>query len=180
MSAWKEWSATALTMGNVWVNHRPWYYPGMIATGALHSSGGEPRYGSGGYSFCYLLDRRAVAPVTGASGSGRGAHRISRLTIMNRALTKPAEASRQSCGLCEAGHGQVPGKCYDRHGQCPGTYYGAVPALSLAVAMATLSRARVSSTLARPWACLQRPARRLFQSGMHTHSAISALIPGAR
>jgi hypothetical protein len=83
-------------------------------------------------------------------------------------------------GFCEGGHGQAPGKCYDDHGQGKGTYHGAVPALTLAVATATLSRARVSSTLAKPWACLRRPALRLFQSGTHTDSAISATIPGVR
>ena len=56
--------------------------------------------------------------------------------------------AHQMCGFCEGGHGQEPGKCHDRHGRCKGTDYGAVPALTLAVAMATLSRARVSSTLA--------------------------------
>jgi hypothetical protein len=66
------------------------------------------------------------------------------------------------CGFCGGGHSQAPGKCYDDHGRGNGTYYGAVPALTLAVAMATLSRARVSSTLAKPWASLRRPALRLF------------------
>ncbi len=54
------------------------------------------------------------------------------------------------CGFCEAGWGRVPGRRYDDHGRGKDTYYGAVLALALAVAMATLSRARVSSTLARP------------------------------
>jgi DNA ligase D-like protein (predicted polymerase) len=82
---------------------------------------------------------------------------------------RPAKRiAHQMCGFCEAGWGQVPGRCYDDHGRGKGTCYGAVLPLTLAVAMATLSRARVSSTLARPWACLQRPARRLFQNGMHT------------
>jgi hypothetical protein len=93
---------------------------------------------------------------------------------------RPVKASRSSCGFCEAAWGQVSGRCYDDHGRGKGTYYGAVLPLTLAVAMATLSRARVSSTLARPWACLQRPARRLFQNGMPTDSAISAPIPGVR
>ena len=93
---------------------------------------------------------------------------------------RPAKASRSSCSFCEGGHGQPPGVCYRANGRCKGTYYGAVPALTLAVAMATLSRARVSSTLARPWACLRRPARWLFQGGRHTGSAISAPIPGVR
>ena len=92
---------------------------------------------------------------------------------------RPVKASRSSRGFCEAGWGQAPGRCHDRHGRCKGTYYGAVRLLTLAVAMATLSRARVSSTLAKPWACLRRPARRLFQNGRHTDS-ISALIPGVR
>lgn len=90
------------------------------------------------------------------------------------------QVPHQMCGFCEAGRGQAPGKLYDRNSPCKGTCYGAVPALTLAVAMATLSRARVSSTLARPWARLQRPARRLFRSGMHTDSAIAAPIPGVR
>jgi|SRR5271166_842517 len=77
------------------------------------------------------------------------------------------------------GWGQDPGTCHDRHGRCKGICYGAVPALTLAVAMATLSRARVSSTLAKPWACLRRSALRLFQSGRHTGSAISAPSPAS-
>jgi hypothetical protein len=93
---------------------------------------------------------------------------------------RPVKASRWSCGFCEGGHGQAPGKCYDDHGRGKGTCYGAVPALTLAVAMAAQSRARVSPALARPWDCLQRPAPRLFQSGRHTGSAISAPIPGVR
>jgi len=43
------------------------------------------------------------------------------------------------------------------------------------VAVATLSRAKASSTLARPWACLRRSARRLFQSGMHTDPALAQM-----
>jgi hypothetical protein len=107
-------------------------------------------------------------------------HRLVR-TIMTTTLpdTRPAKASRSSWGFCEGGHGQPPSVCYDANGRCKGTCYGAVPALTLAVAMATLSRARVSSTLARPWACIRRPARRLFQSGMHTGSAISAPSPAS-
>ena len=68
---------------------------------------------------------------------------------------RPAkQVPHQMCGFCKGGHGQAPGKCYDDHGRCKGTCYGAVPALTLAVAMATLSRARASATLARPWGCL--------------------------
>src|SRR4029077_20400989 len=92
---------------------------------------------------------------------------------------RPVKADRSSCGFCEGGHGQAPGKCYDDHGRGNGTCYGAVPVLTLAVAMATLSQARDSSTLATPWASLRRPARRLFQSGMQTGSAISAPIPAS-
>lgn len=76
---------------------------------------------------------------------------------------RPAKAGRSSCGFCWAGQGQPPGKCRDRRSRRNGTYHGAVPALTLAVAMATLSRARVSSTLTRPWACIQQPACKLFQ-----------------
>jgi hypothetical protein len=92
---------------------------------------------------------------------------------------RPAKASRPSCGFCEAGQGQPPGKCRDRRSRCKGTYYGAVPALTLAVAMATLSRARIPSTLEKLWACLRRPALRLFQSGVPTDSAISAPSPAS-
>lgn len=48
----------------------------------------------------------------------------------------PAKAGRSSCGFCGAGQGQPPGKCRDRRSRRKGTYYGAVPALTLAVAMA--------------------------------------------
>jgi len=43
---------------------------------------------------------------------------------------RPVKASRSSCGFCEGGHDQAPGKCYDDHGRGNGTCYGAVPALN--------------------------------------------------
>ena len=39
---------------------------------------------------------------------------------------RPVNACRSSCGFCEAGRGQAPGRCHDRHGRCKGTYYRAV------------------------------------------------------
>jgi hypothetical protein len=75
---------------------------------------------------------------------------------------RPAKASRSSCGFWRAATAS-PSVCYDAHGRGKGTCYGYRPGLTLAVAVATLSQARVSSTLARPWARLRRPARRLFQ-----------------
>ena len=50
MSAWKEWSTTALTLGGESVKQWPWYYPGIIATGALHDSGGNAGRGSHSFS----------------------------------------------------------------------------------------------------------------------------------
>ena len=49
MSAWKEWSTTTVTLGGESVKQRPWFYPGIIATGALHDSGGKA--GPGSHSF---------------------------------------------------------------------------------------------------------------------------------
>jgi hypothetical protein len=54
--------------------------------------------------------------------------------------TKPVKASRSSCGFWRAATAS-PQLCYDADGRGKGTCYGAVPALTLAVAMATLSRA---------------------------------------
>jgi len=62
----------------------------------------------------------------------------------SQSLRSARLVSRTSCGFCEGTHGQEPGRCYDASGRCKGTCYSAVPALTLAVAMATLSRARVS------------------------------------
>ena len=36
--------------------------------------------------------------------------------------SKPEQASRSSCGFCEAGHGQAPGTCRDTGGHCHGTW----------------------------------------------------------
>ena len=98
-------------------------------------------------------------------------------------ILAPRSAKRvphQMCGFCEAGWGQDPGTCHDRHGRYKGTYHGAVPAFNLGRGNGHAVPGEGLFDLARPWACLRPPARRLFQSGRHTGSAISALIPGVR
>jgi len=91
---------------------------------------------------------------------------------------RPVEASRSSCGSCESSPGQAPGICHDRHGRCNGTYYGCRPGFNLGRGNGHAVRGRESSTLARPWARLQR-SHRPFHSGMHTGSAISAPSPAS-
>ena len=53
---------------------------------------------------------------------------------------KSGKTARSSCGFCEVGRGQVPGRCYDDHGRGKGTYYGARPAFNLGRGLTSSTR----------------------------------------
>ena len=74
--------------------------------------------------------------------------------VLASELRPPASQVRTSCGFCEGGHGQ-PLACATTPAGGQGHLLRRRPGLTLAVAVAMLSRARASSTLAGPWACLQ-------------------------